>query len=655
MTSNVVLKVGGNVLQDPGAVKALCGEVAALRAAGHHVVVVHGGGPQLDAAITRLGEPVEKVDGLRVTSTRGADVVREVLDKIGDDVHAALLANGMPAVRMPATTKHFASHQKDPRLGRVATVDRFTAAGKLAYGVPVVTPVGWDALGPLNLNADEGASAVAAAMKAKWLVLATDVAAVRDGSGQSLGRITPDVARRLIAEGAASGGMIPKLRSALEALEAGVPRILITQVAPGTLASAVLDGKEVGTLLEVPMDAGLAETWNKSMAPNYPTPSLQLAKGRGAHVWDSSGKRYLDLLAGIAVNVLGHAHPAVVAAVSHQVATLGHTTNLYAHEPGLRLARRLQSYAGGHKVIFQNSGTEAIECALKLARRHAHAQGMPEAVAVAFKNGFHGRSMGALSLTWNPAYREKFDPLPGQVVHIPFNDPAALEEVFSKHKVAAVFFEAIQGEGGLTPLSSELAKTMARLCEANNALLVADEIQAGVGRTGRFFGYEHFGLKPQVITLAKGVGGGLPLGATLIEPEAAKLFGPGSHGTTFGGNPVACAAGNAVLDVLEKDKLTARAGRMGDSFAKALRDGGRDAGVSVRGLGLLMGLPLNRPDAGKVVEELRGAGYLAGQAGKGVVRMAPPLIVEEADLMEAVPHIVKAVTPHLAVPAKAAA
>ncbi len=389
--------------------------------------------------------------------------------------------------------------------------------------------------------------------------------------------------------------------------------------------------------------AALATRWESAMAPNYGTPTVQLARGVGSHLWDADGKRYTDLLAGIAVNIVGHAHPAIVAAVQDQIAALGHTSNLYAHEPGLKLAERLQRYAGGHQVIYQNSGTEANEAALKLVRRHAHAQGIPDGVVVAFQHGFHGRTMGAVTLTGQPHYQERFAPLVPQIVHVPFNDPAALESVFAQQKVAGVFFESVQGEGGVLPMTTEFAVALSRQSQRNNALLVADEIQTGVGRTGKFFGFEHDGLKPQVITLAKGLGGGLPLGAMLVAPKEAKLFEPGAHGTTFGGNPVCCAASNAALDVLEKEHLTARAAMLGNDFMAAIREEGCSIGLPARGRGLLIGIPLAGPKAPDVVKALASRSYLVGQAGKNVVRVAPALNIPESDLMGSVKPIVQAI------------
>lgn len=391
--------------------------------------------------------------------------------------------------------------------------------------------------------------------------------------------------------------------------------------------------------------------WTDVMLPNYPTPTLQLARGEGAHVWDAAGQRYLDLLAGIAVNALGHAHPDIVRAVREQIGTLGHTSNLYANGPGLRLAEQLQktlSEHGRYRVVFQNSGTEANEAALKLARRHAHQEGMPQAVVLAFDKSFHGRTYGGLTLTGQAKYHDRLHPLLAQILHVPFNDPGALETAFADQQVAAVFFESIQGEGGVIPMTADTARALARLAKAHGTLLVADEIQTGVARTGRFYGFEHEGLTPDVVTLAKGLGGGLPLGATLVRSPHDALFTPGSHGTTFGGNPVACAAGSAVLDTVERQGLVARAARLGSALASACDQ----HGLARRGLGLLQGVLVAPGRAGAVVSRMQEARILVGQAGPDVVRLAPPLIVEERDLLGAIPTLAEMVRAEATTPPK---
>lgn len=380
-----------------------------------------------------------------------------------------------------------------------------------------------------------------------------------------------------------------------------------------------------------------AGRWEAAMVPNYGTPALLLASGDGSRVQDADGNTYVDLLAGVAVNALGHRHPAVVEAIRGQMEHILHTSNLYANEPALRLAERLQRRTHGHKALLVNSGTEANEAALKLCRKHAHATDRPQGVVVVFEGSFHGRTTGALALTGQPKHREGFDPLPGQIVTVPFNDADALEQAFDAHEVVAVFAEFVQGEGGVVPMTPDLAETLGTLCKQNDALLVADEVQTGIGRTGRFWAHEHFNVIPDVVTVAKGLGGGMPIGACLVRDDLAGLLGPGSHGCTFGGNPVAAAAANAVLDTIDAaflDRVEALSKR-----AIAILEG---AGRPVRGAGLLLGCRLEEPVAPKVLAAMRDAGYLVGQAGKAVVRIAPPLTIDEKDLEAGVKALAEA-------------
>ncbi len=375
-----------------------------------------------------------------------------------------------------------------------------------------------------------------------------------------------------------------------------------------------------------------------AMMPNYGTPPITLVSGQGSQVTDDQGRTYTDLLGGIAVNIFGHNHPAIVDAVTAQVTRLAHTSNLYANQPAMELAAKLRSRAPGHKVFLCNSGTEANEAALKTVRKNAASQGRGDGVIIAFQNAFHGRSSGALALTWNSAYKEGFGPLPDQIVHVPFNDVGALEAAFEQHDVVGVFAEPVQGEGGIHPMRQEVADALQRLCDGHNALLVMDEIQAGMGRCGAFFAHETLGLRPDIITLAKGLGGGLPIGATLVADEIAAIMGPGTHGSTFGGNAVACAAACAVMDGLT-DTMVGDVARKG----ALVRDALAAAGIDSRGQGLLLGIPV--PDAGAVVAKMREHGFLVGVAGKQTVRLAPPLTVTEDELMAGIHALVGIVAP----------
>lgn len=367
------------------------------------------------------------------------------------------------------------------------------------------------------------------------------------------------------------------------------------------------------------------KSWNKSLQANYGTPTIELVSGKGASVTDAEGNVYLDFLAGIATSVLGHAHPAVVKAVSKQIATLGHVSNFYAHPNVLSLAAKLVSMTGDKsaRVFFCNSGAEANEAALKLSRKTGRTR------IVAAKESFHGRTMGALSLTGQPSKRDPFKPLIKGITHVPYGDMGAMLKKVSK-KTAMVIVEPIMGEAGVIVPPHGYLQALRELCDETGALLVFDCVQTGMGRTGDWFGYEYSGIKPDVITLAKGLGGGLPLGAMIALGGAANLFQPGDHGSTFGGNPVATAAGLAVIDTIEKKNLLKRVGTVG---VELMADIALIEGVkSVRGAGLLIGIEFTEPIAKKVALECQSQGVLVNGNSETVIRIAPPLIVTDRDL-----------------------
>jgi acetylornithine aminotransferase len=366
-------------------------------------------------------------------------------------------------------------------------------------------------------------------------------------------------------------------------------------------------------------------SWDDVMMANYGTPSRTFVSGKGCVLKDDQGKSYLDFLAGIATNVLGHGHPAVVKAVTKQVSTLGHVSNFFSHPQGILLASRLQKMTGdvNARVFFCNSGAEANEAALKISRRTGKSR------IVAAQGAFHGRTMGALSLTGQPSKREPFVPLLKGITHVPYGDLSAMSRAVSK-KTAMVIVEPIMGEAGvITPEGGYLAG-LREICDRVGALLVFDCVQTGIGRTGQWFGFEHEGVKPDVITLAKGIGGGLPLGATIAYGKAAHLLQPGDHGTTFGGNPIACAAANAVLDVIEGKKLMQAAKMFEKKIKKSLSG---SPGVSVvRGRGLLLGIELTKPIAKKIASSMLDAGVVVNAANDQTIRIAPPLIVTASQI-----------------------
>lgn len=362
--------------------------------------------------------------------------------------------------------------------------------------------------------------------------------------------------------------------------------------------------------------------WQRALQDNYGTPTIELVSGKGSVVKDSKGNTYIDFLAGIATNVLGHAHPAVVKAVTRQISTLGHVSNFYAHPNVLDLAEKLQKMTGDKsaRVFFCNSGAEANEAALKLSRKTGRYK------IVATNESFHGRTMGALSLTGQPSKRNPFKPLLKGVKHVPFGDSAAMRRAITK-KTAMVIVEPIMGEAGVIVPPSDYLNNLRQYCDDNGALLVFDCVQTGIGRTGDWFGYEYSGIKPDVITLAKGLGGGLPLGAMIALGSASTLFAAGDHGSTFGGNPVATAAGLAVIASIEEEKILKNVNEVGEYLLTELA---LIPGVTeVRGAGLLIGLTLEKPLAKALNKKCQELGVLINAPGESTIRLAPALNVSK--------------------------
>jgi acetylornithine aminotransferase len=358
--------------------------------------------------------------------------------------------------------------------------------------------------------------------------------------------------------------------------------------------------------------------WNNIFLNNYGTPAIELMAGEGVIVKDSQGSIYLDFLSGIAVNSLGHAHPVIIESVTDQIKKLSHTSNFYANEPSIKLAEKLIAISNfDAKVFFCNSGTEANEAAIKLSRRTGKKQ------LIAAHNSFHGRTMGSLSITGQVTKQKPFEPLIGDVKFIDINTKSGVRKI--KRKSAAVFLESIQGEGGVTPCNDEFLQSVRSKTSKTKTLLVMDEVQTGLGRTGNWFGFEKSGIKPDVITLAKGLGGGLPMGAMLVTGDAQDLFEPGQHGSTFGGNPVVASAALATLNFIEKEDLLNNAKNMGQLLIKLITQ--IEGVTEVRGRGLLLGVGLKDVKAKDVELECRKLGLLLNAVNENTLRLAPALIV----------------------------
>lgn len=389
------------------------------------------------------------------------------------------------------------------------------------------------------------------------------------------------------------------------------------------------------------MTGPLQQRWSAALMKNYGTPPVALVSGAGAVVTDADGKEYLDLLGGIAVNSLGHAHPAIIEAVTTQLQTLGHVSNLYISAPVVELAERLvDKFGQPARVFFCNSGAEANEAAFKLARR----TGRPEIIAA--DKAFHGRTMGALAMTGQPAKRAPFEPMPPGVRFVPYGDVEALDAAVTE-QTAAVILEPILGESGVVVPPPGYLAAARRITAERGALLILDEVQTGISRTGTFFAHQQAGVLPDVMTLAKGLGGGLPIGACLATGPAADLFEPGQHGTTFGGNPVSAAAALAVLRTIENESISEHVAAVGKTIATGIEALGHPQISHVRGAGLLLGVVLTSEIAAKAETAARDAGYLINAPAPDVLRLAPPLILSEQQatgFVAALPGILDAAT-----------
>lgn len=401
--------------------------------------------------------------------------------------------------------------------------------------------------------------------------------------------------------------------------------------------------------MSVQHDAVQRADFDQFMVPNYAPAAFVPVRGLGSRVWDQSGRELIDFAGGIAVNVLGHCHPALVAALTKQANTLWHISNVFTNEPTLRLGKKLVEATFAERVFFCNSGAEANEAAFKLARRVAHDRFGPEKhEIIAATNSFHGRTLFTVSVGGQPKYSDGFGPKIQGITHVPYNDLAALKAAISD-KTCAVVLEPVQGEGGVLPADKAYLEGARELCNAHNALLVFDEVQSGMGRTGELFAYMNYGVVPDILSSAKSLGGGFPIAAMLTTTDLAKHFSPGTHGTTYGGNPLACAVGEAVLDIVNTRQTLDGVKTKSEQFKTRLLALGKQYGLfeQVRGMGLLLGCVLNEAWMGKAKQVLDAAtaeGLMILQAGPDVVRFAPSLVVEDADIDEGLARFERALS-----------
>jgi acetylornithine/N-succinyldiaminopimelate aminotransferase len=647
----VVVKYGGNAMTDDVLKRAFAEDIAFLRFAGFKPVIVHGGGPQISAMLDRLGIESEFRGGLRVTSPEAMDVVRmvlvgqvqrELVGLINDHGPLAVGLSGEDAglfTAVPASTVVDGEEVDLGQVGEVTSVRPEAVRDLIDAGrIPVVSSVAPDGHGAVyNVNADTAAAALAVALGAEKLLVLTDVEGLYldwPDPEEVIGEISRGPRRdpprpgqrhdpedgRLPEGGPGRRTARDRRRRPRAALRAARALHRRGHRHPGAARRRDQDPQGQG---DRPVST-YQDRYAGALMNTFGAPKLVLTRGTGAHVWDEDGKEYVDFLGGIAVNALGHAHPALVHAVTEQLGTLGHISNFFASKPQIELAERLLSLLGSPgKVFFANSGTEANEAAFKLTRRTGRTH------LVAMEGSFHGRTLGALALTSKAAYRTPFEPLPGDITFVPYGDADALAAAVTDD-TAAIVVEPIQGEAGVIVAPEGFLAAARGIADEHGALLWFDEVQSGMGRTGAWFAHTASGVTPDIVTLAKGLGGGFPIGATIGLGRAATLFEPGNHGTTFGGNPPACAAGLAVIDTIEREGLLEHVTVLGQKLRDGLSTDPRVAEVT--GEGLLLGVVLTGVDSAKVTAAGLARGFILNNPTPDRLRLAPPLVLTEDDV-----------------------
>ena len=644
----VVVKYGGNAMVSEKLKQQVMEDIVLLWLIGVKVVLVHGGGPEISELMGKLGKTPEFIDGLRVTDKETVDIVQMVLaGKVNKSLVNLLEMHGGRAIGLSGLDgRLIEAAVKDEKLGYVGEIKKiniapFTDLLEKGY-IPVISTLGCDEAGnTYNINGDTAAAYIAGALNAERMLLMTDIAGIlRDRNDPStlIPEISISEAEQLYKEGVISEGMVPKVNCCIEAIKKGVKNVIIMNGCVNhSVLMELLTDEGAGTMFTGKKDMSIKEKDAAYIADTYARFPVVLSSGKGSYVTDEKGKEYIDMGSGIGVTSFGFADDKWQEAVAAQAGKLQHTSNLYYTEPCAVLAEKLCEKTGMKKVFFSNSGAEANECAIKAARKYAaEKKGADCFTVVTMKNSFHGRTLTTLAATGQEHYHELYNPLTPGFVSVDTNNIFELEVLGAKHKIAAIMLECIQGEGGVEPLKKSFVNEVAEYAERNDIILIVDEVQTGNGRTGKLYSYMNYGITPDIVTTAKGLAGGLPLGATLLGEKVQNVFGHGDHGSTFGGNPVCCAAAVSILDRID-DGLLAGVSARGEYLQEAFKDA---PGIeAVTGMGLMLGLKTTKP-AAQVVNELIDNGVLCLTA-KDKVRLLPALNIPMEALQKAAETIKK--------------
>ena len=646
----VVVKYGGNAMINEELKHQVMQDIVLLWTIGVKVVLVHGGGPEINDLMEKLGKKAEFVDGLRVTDKETVDIVQMVLaGKVNKSLVNLLQTKGGQAIGLSGMDGQLIEAVvKDEKLGYVGDITKINISAvediiEKGY-IPVVSTLGCDTDGNIyNINGDTAAAYIAGALGAERLIMMTDVAGVlkdKNDISTLIPEISINEAAQLFNDGTISGGMIPKVKCCIEALKRGVKNVVIMDgTVPHSILMELLTDEGAGTMFTEKREMTVKEKDKEYIAGTYARFPVVLSHGKGSKIWDENGKEYIDMGSGIGVTSFGIADDEWLGAVTKQASTLQHTSNLYYTEPCAVLAEKLCKKTGMSKVFFSNSGAEANECAIKAARKYAaEKKGADYYTVVTLKNGFHGRTLTTLAATGQEHYHELYQPLTPGFESIDAENIFELEAIGSRFKIAAIMIECIQGEGGVNDLKKSFVNEAAEYAQNHDILLICDEVQTGNGRTGKLYSYMNYGIKPDIVTTAKGLAGGLPIGATLLSDKVKDVFAFGDHGSTFGGNPVACAAANTIIDRMDEKFLEEV-----NMKSKYVFDSLKDAeGVeALSGMGLMIGIKPVKP-AAEVVRKCIENGVLCLTA-KDKVRLLPALNIPMQDLKKAVEIIKQAI------------
>ena len=639
----VVIKYGGNAMINEELKQQVMEDIVLLWTIGVKVVLVHGGGPEINDLMQKLGKESEFVDGLRVTDKETVDIVQMVLaGKVNKSLVNLLQLKGGKAIGLSGMDGNLIEAEtKDERLGYVGEITKINISSvediiEKGY-IPVVSTLGCDKDGNIyNINGDTAAAYIAGALGAERLIMMTDVAGVlkdKDDISTLIPEISINEAQSLFEDGTISGGMIPKVQCCITAIKRGVSNVVIMDgTVPHSILMELLTNEGAGTMFTEKREMSIKEKDLNYIAGTYNRFPVVLSHGKGSKLWDENGKEYIDMGSGIGVTSFGIADDDWVAAVNKQATTLQHTSNLYYTEPCAVLAEKLCKKTGMSKVFFSNSGAEANECAIKAARKYAAMKkGDDTYTIVTLRNGFHGRTLTTLAATGQEHYHELYQPLTPGFESIDAENIFELEAIGSRFKIAAIMIECIQGEGGVNDLKKSFVNEAAEYAQNHDILLICDEVQTGNGRSGKLYSYMNYGITPDIVTTAKGLAGGLPLGATLLGEKVKDVFAFGDHGSTFGGNPVCCAAANSILDRIDEkllDDVNMKSKYIFEAF------NGAKGVEKVSGMGLMIGIKPEKP-AAEVVAKCIERGVLCLTA-KDKVRLLPALNIPMHDLKKAV-------------------